>query len=68
MGAVWTLLAIELGRGIILDLYMIGRGNHVAGYLVWIAIHTVVIATGLWALRTDRTSHDVPIAAGAEPA
>jgi hypothetical protein len=39
LGAVWTVLAIEVGRGLLLDTYMIARGIHVAGYLVWIAIH-----------------------------
>lgn len=60
-GAIWTVLAIEVGRGILLDTYMITRGMNVAGYLVWLVIHSVVIATGLLALRTDRVGQDVPV-------
>ena len=50
---VGTVLAIEVGRGILLDTYMIARGIHVGGYLVWIAIHSVVLAIGLRALRVE---------------
>jgi hypothetical protein len=60
-GVIWTVLAIEVGRGILLDSYMIARGIHVAGYLVWVAIHSVVIATGLRALRADRAGVDVSL-------
>ena len=58
-GAIWTVLAIEVGRGVIADTYMIARGIHVGGYLVWIVIHSVVIVTGLMALRARRRDvHD----------
>ncbi len=53
-GAIWTVLAIEVGRGLIADSYMIARGINVAGYLVWIVIHSAVIVTGLLALRASR--------------
>jgi hypothetical protein len=59
-GVVATVLAIEVGRGLLLDTYMIARGIHVGGYLVWIAIHSTVLATGLRALRTERTGQDQP--------
>ena len=59
-GAIWTVLAIEVGRGIIADTYMIARGINVAGYLVWIVIHSVVIVTGLLALRASRRVAHVP--------
>ena len=59
-GVVSTVLAIEVGRGILLDTYMIARGIHVGGYLVWIAIHSTVLATGLRALRAERTRQDRP--------
>lgn len=48
---VWTVLAIELVRGIIDDIYMITRGYDLTGLIVWIVIHTVIIVTGLYALR-----------------
>jgi hypothetical protein len=50
-GVAWTVVGIELSRGILADSIMIARGIEVAGYLVWIVIHSVVIATGLLALR-----------------
>ncbi|MFN2502820.1 MAG: BphX family protein [Acidimicrobiales bacterium] len=50
-GVVWTVLAIELGRGILLDLYMLSRGTKVSVYGVWIVIHALVIVTGLRSLR-----------------
>ena len=53
-GAIWTVLAIEVGRGLIADTYMIARGINVGGYLVWIVIHSMVIVTGLVALRASR--------------
>ena len=58
-GAVYTVLAIEISRGLIADSYMIARGVHVGGYLVWIAIHSTVLVTGILALRAahrDETS------------
>ncbi len=60
VGAIWTVLAIEVGRGLIADSYMIARGINVAGYLVWIVIHSTVIVSGLLALRASRR---VPVAA-----
>ena len=54
IGAIWTVLAIEVGRGLIADSYMIARGINVAGYLVWILIHSAVIVTGFMALRGGR--------------
>lgn len=50
-GVVWTVLAIELVRGILNDLYFIARGINVTGYLIWVVIHLVIIVTGLVALR-----------------
>ena len=64
-GAIWTVLAIEVGRGLIADTYMIARGINVAGYLVWIVIHSVVIVTGLVALRAGR--RHVPVTPAAKP-
>jgi hypothetical protein len=61
-GVVLTVLAIEVGRGLVLDSYMIARGIHVAGYAVWIAIHSLVIVTGLWALRAGRAAESVAVA------
>jgi hypothetical protein len=56
-GVVWTVIAIESSRGILADSIMIVRGIEVAGYLVWIAIHSTVIVTGLRAIRAARREH-----------
>ena len=47
----WAVIGIEVTRGIIADVYMIARGNNARTSGVWIAIHSVVIATGVLALR-----------------
>lgn len=51
---VWTIIAIEVGRGIIDDVYMLSRGYEPAVYAIWMVIHTIVIVTGLVALRAAR--------------
>lgn len=52
-GAIYTVLAIEVSRGIVADLVMIARGTNQVGYLIWIAIHSTVIATGVLAMRAS---------------
>ena len=47
----WAVIGIEVTRGIAYDAYMLSRGYEPAVYLPWIAIHAVVIASGVWALR-----------------
>jgi hypothetical protein len=57
-GVAATVVGIELTRGILNDVIFIARDINVAGYLVWIAIHAVVIVTGVVAMRrclTPRT-------------
>jgi hypothetical protein len=51
---IWTVIAIELGRGIVADVYMIARGNKLPVLVVWLAIHSVVIVTVLRCLRRAR--------------
>ena len=48
---VWAIIAIELARGIVLDVYMLARGYPAAVYGTWIPIHALVIATAFLALR-----------------
>lgn len=50
-GVAATVIGIELTRGVLNDVIFVARGIEVAGYLVWIAIHSVVIVTGLIAMR-----------------
>jgi len=62
---VWTIIAIELARGIIADIYMIARGINLTGLVIWLVIHTVVIVTGLLALRGARPIDGLPEEPGA---
>ena len=53
---IWTVIGIEVTRGIIADVYMISRGINLPGLLVWIVIHTVIIVTGVLTLRAARAA------------
>ena len=50
-----AIIAIELCRGIIADIYILLRGGPVVVAVPWLVIHSVVIVTGALALRaTER--------------
>lgn len=51
LGAVWLLVWLELLHGVVDDIYLISRGYSAAGYLLFILVHLVIIATGVWAVR-----------------
>ena len=51
---VWTALAIEFARGLIADIVLLARGESIAVLGPWLAIHSVIIATGLFVLRKHR--------------
>lgn len=51
---VWTVMGIELVRGIVDDIYMIARGYEPGGFIAWIVIHSIIIITGYLALRTAK--------------
>lgn len=51
LALVWTVLALEVVRGIADDLYLLARGYEVAPYVIWIVVHTAIIVTGLVVLR-----------------
>jgi len=53
-GVAWTVLGIELTRGILNDVYLLARGYRVSVYAIWIVVHTLVIVTGLRCLRMAR--------------
>lgn len=55
---VWTVMGLELVRGIVDDLYMISRGYDPGGFIAWIVIHSVIILTGFLALRAAGSSDD----------
>lgn len=62
-GVAAAVLGVELTRGIVNDVIFIARGIEVTGYLVWIGIHSVVIVTGLVAMRRSSTARPVTAAA-----
>ena len=47
---VWTVIAIELVRGIGVDIYKIARGYKKRVPVTWMVVHSVIIATGLMSL------------------
>jgi hypothetical protein len=50
-GLVVTVLWLELVRGIGTDMLMLARGFEPVPQLIWIAVHAVVIASGIACLR-----------------
>lgn len=54
LGLVWTVIALELVRGVADDLYWIARGHDPIVYAGWIAIHLVIVATGIHAVGRAR--------------
>ena len=47
LGAVWLLVWLELLHGVLDDIYLIARGYDAGGYIAFIAIHLVIIVTGV---------------------
>ena len=52
----WLVIALEIVRGVLDDIYMIARGYPAAGYIAFIAIHLLIILTGVWAIRSAQAS------------
>jgi hypothetical protein len=48
---VWTVIAGEATWGIVIDIYKLARGYPLAPPVPWMIIHSVIIATGILALR-----------------
>jgi hypothetical protein len=58
-GLVGAVIAVEVTRGILADLwYAIVRGDHLSVMAIWAVIHTAIIATGLLTLRNDHRTTD----------
>lgn len=47
----WTVIGLELVRGIVDDVYMLARGYEPGGFVAWIVIHSAIILSGYLALR-----------------
>jgi BphX-like len=52
---VWLIIGIEISRGLIADTYMISRGHPLPALLIWLALHSIVILTGWYALQKSKT-------------
>jgi hypothetical protein len=63
---VWTVIGLEIVRGIFDDLYLLARGYDVAIYSGWIVIHLIIIVTGVVAVRRDARGRNVELGAQAE--
>lgn len=44
---IWTVIGLELVRGIGIDVYKIIRGYEFSAELIWIVIHSIIILTGV---------------------
>lgn len=53
----FALIGLELVRGILDDLIWIANGYPAGAYIGWIVFHSVVIVTGVVALRRARADH-----------
>jgi hypothetical protein len=51
ISAVWLLVWLEFTHGVLDDIYLIARGYDAVSYIVFIAIHLVIIGTGIYAAR-----------------
>ena len=55
---VWAVIAVEVLRGIAYDTYMIARGHGLLVFVTWIAIHTTIIVSAIFCLRSARTAEE----------
>lgn len=61
----WTVIALELVRGVADDVYLLLRGYDPVLYGGWIALHLVIIVAGVWAVRGSGREQAAAGAAGA---
>jgi len=52
----WAIIWAEVFRGILADAIWIGRGYSISSYAVFIAIHIVIIVTGVLFLRQEKSA------------
>lgn len=58
LGAAWLLVWLEFTHGVLDDIYLIARGYDAAGYAVFIAIHLIIIITGVLFARQAEKEAD----------
>lgn len=51
---VWLVIALEVVRGILDDLYMLARGYSAPLYVGFIVLHVIIIVTGIVSVRQAR--------------
>lgn len=51
---VWTVIGLEVVRGIIDDIYMLARGYDIVFYVGWIVVHSIIIVWAYFALKQAR--------------
>ena len=51
---VWFIVALEIVRGIIDDLYMIISGYEAPFFIIFIIVHLIIIVTGILFLKKER--------------
>jgi hypothetical protein len=51
LGSVWLIVWLEFWHGVADDIYLISHGYDLVGYLVFIAIHFLIIVTGVLFVR-----------------
>lgn len=51
LGAAWLLVWLEFTHGVLDDIYLIARGYDAIGYTIFIAIHLIIIITGVLFVR-----------------
>lgn len=55
ISAALLLVWLEFMHGVLDDIFLIVRGYDASGYIAFIIIHLMIIATGLWAVRRSQT-------------
>jgi hypothetical protein len=60
---VWTVIGIEVTRGILSDIWAIALGHPPMVAVVWMVIHSAVILTGVLSLRRARSGKEAAVVA-----
>lgn len=55
LGAALLLVWLEFTHGVLDDIFLIARGYDAGGYIAFIFVHLIIIASGLWILRRAET-------------
>ncbi len=47
LGSVWLVVWLEIWHGVVDDVYLIAQGYDVVGYILFIAVHLIIVLTGV---------------------